>query len=201
MPLLTTVWSYIYAVSDDIGSMAAAKEEMVAALLARLEGAEEAARQQCAELSRQLEELQERLTAAQRRMERLSIAREELAALAADDEPDDAKPGDSVGSGGRHNDVAAHSAGPGEAPGPTRPALRGLRKETVVLLASSDKPLRARDVVRALGQQDVRGRVEGMRARLKRLVSDGWLVEREQGLFTIASGVNGFAGEGNTATD
>ncbi|MGV9310330.1 hypothetical protein ACWENQ_40865 [Nonomuraea sp. NPDC004354] len=174
---------------------------MVAALLARLEGAEEAARQQCAELSRQLEELQERLTAAQRRMERLSIAREELAALAADDEPDDAKPGDSVGSGGRHNDVAAHSAGHGEAPGPTRPALRGLRKETVVLLASSDKPLRARDVVRALGQQDVRGRVEGMRARLKRLVSDGWLVEREQGLFTIASGVNGFAGEGNTATD
>ncbi|MEV4250817.1 hypothetical protein AB0J63_46410 [Streptosporangium canum] len=71
----------------------------------------------------------------------------------------------------------------------------------VLLLASSDKPLRARDVVRALGQQDVRGRVEGMRARLKRLVSDGWLVEREQGLFTIASGVNGFAGEGNTATD
>ncbi|MFI6800115.1 hypothetical protein [Streptosporangium canum] len=68
--------------------MAAAKEEMVAALLARLGGAEEAARQQCAELSRQLEELQERLTAAQRRMKRLSIAREELAALAADPRPD-----------------------------------------------------------------------------------------------------------------
>ncbi|WP_449066716.1 hypothetical protein [Planomonospora algeriensis] len=44
--------------------MAAAKEEMVTALLAKLKGAEEAARQQCAELSRQLEELRERLTAA-----------------------------------------------------------------------------------------------------------------------------------------
>ncbi|WP_449065450.1 hypothetical protein, partial [Planomonospora algeriensis] len=64
----------------------------MAALLEKLKGAEEAARQQCAELSRQLEELQERLTVAQRRMERLSIAREELAVLAADDEPDDAKP-------------------------------------------------------------------------------------------------------------
>lgn len=30
-----------------------------------------------------------------------------------------------------------------------------------------DEPLRAWDVVRALGQQDVRGQVEGMRARLK----------------------------------
>ncbi|MEU9835891.1 hypothetical protein AB0D67_30520 [Streptosporangium sp. NPDC048047] len=170
-------------------------------LLARLGRAEEATRQQCAELSRQLEELQERLATAQRRLERLSIAREELAVLAADAEPGDTKPGDSAGYGHRHDDVAAHGAGLGEAPGSARPALRGLRKEAVVLLASSDKPLRARDVVRALGQQDVRGRVEGMRARLKRLVNDGWLVEREQGLFTIASGVNGFTGEGDTATD
>ncbi|WP_162794666.1 hypothetical protein [Nonomuraea lactucae] len=37
-------------------------------------------------------------------------------------------------------------------------------------------------------------------ARLKRLVVDGWLVEREQGLFAIASEVNGFAGEGSAAT-
>ncbi|MFD1545659.1 hypothetical protein [Nonomuraea guangzhouensis] len=38
-----------------------------------------------------------------------------------------------------------------------------------------------------------------MRARLKRLVDDGWPAEQEQGLFTIASGVKGFAGEGSTA--
>lgn len=60
---------------------------MVTALPTRLEGAEESARQQCAELSRQMEELQKRLFAAQRRLERLAIAGEGLTILAADDEP------------------------------------------------------------------------------------------------------------------
>jgi len=130
---------------------------------------------------------------------RLSIAREELTALEAVDEPTDAGLGevaDADHGGAGH--VAPGTAGHAEAP-QERPALRGLRKDAVVLLASSDEPLRARDVVRALGQQDVRGQVEGMRARLKRLVVDGWLVEREQGLFAIASGVNGFASGGSVA--
>jgi hypothetical protein len=173
---------------------------MVTSLLTKLERAQESARQQCAELSRQMEELQERLAVAQRRLERLSIAREELTALEADDKPADAEGGevadaDHDGAGHVPPGTAEHAKVPQE-----RPVLRGLRKDAVVLLASSDEPLRARDVVRALGQQDVRGQVEGMRARLKRLVVDGWLVEREQGLFAIASGVNGFAGEGSAAT-
>ncbi|TDD51586.1 hypothetical protein E1286_10440 [Nonomuraea terrae] len=147
-------------------------------LLTKLGRAEEAARQQCAELSRQMEELQERLAVAQRRLERLSIAREELTALEADDEPADAgldEVADADHGGAGH--VAPGTAGQAEVP-QERPVLRGLRKDAVVLLASSDKPLRARDVVRALGQQDVRGQVEGMRARLKRLVDDGWLAGR-----------------------
>ncbi|MEV6986878.1 hypothetical protein AB0M95_37255 [Sphaerisporangium sp. NPDC051017] len=173
---------------------------MVTSLLTKLDRAEESARQQCAELSRQMEELQERLAEAQRRLERLSIAREELTALEAPDETADAELGKAANAhprGASH--IAPGTAGHTEVP-QERPVLRGLRKDAVVLLASSDEPLRARDVVRALGQQDVRGQVEGMRARLKRLVVDGWLVEREQGLFSIASGVNGFAGEGGAAT-
>lgn len=168
-------------------------------LLMKLEQAEEAARQQCAELSRQMEEFQERVAVAQRRLERLSIAREELTALEANDKPADARLGEVTHA---DHDGADHvlPGAAGHAEVQERPALRGLRKDAVVLLASSDEPLRARDVVRALGQQDVRGQVEGMRARLKRLVVDGWLVEREQGLFAIASGVNGFAGEGGAAT-
>ncbi|MET7328458.1 hypothetical protein [Nonomuraea sp. NPDC005650] len=173
---------------------------MVTSLLTKLERAEESARQQCAELSRQMEELQERLAMAQRRLERLAIAREELTALESADEPAEVGRGEAANDdhhGASHGDpeTAGHEEVPQE-----RPALRGLRKDAVVLLASSDQPLRARDVVRALGQQDVRGQVEGMRARLKRLVDDGWLAEREQGLFTIAAGVNGFGGEGSAAT-
>ncbi|WP_344953944.1 hypothetical protein [Sphaerisporangium flaviroseum] len=170
-------------------------------LLAKLERAEGSARQQCAELSGQMAELQERLAVAERRLERLSIAREELTALEAADEPADAAEAGEAAGTHPHGagDTTPETAGHAEVP-QERPALRGLRKDAVVLLASSDKPLRARDVVRALGQQDVRGQVEGMRARLKRLVDDGWLAEREQGLFTIEAGVNGFAGEGSAAT-
>ncbi|MGN9786839.1 hypothetical protein ACTMTF_35820 [Nonomuraea sp. ZG12] len=173
---------------------------MVTSLLAKLERAEESARQQCAELSGQMEELQERLAVAERRLERLSIAREELTALEAADGPAEVEARKVAGThpqgaGDTTPGTARHAEVPQE-----RPVLRGLRKDAVVLLASSDKPLRARDVVRALGQQDVRGQVEGMRARLKRLVDDGWLAEREQGLFTIGAGVNGFAGEGSAAT-
>ncbi|GAA4986343.1 hypothetical protein HD597_000157 [Nonomuraea thailandensis] len=140
------------------------------------------------------------MAAADRRLERLSIAREELTALEAAEEPVGAEPGKAGGNdqdGGRHSSGTA--AGGAEVP-QERPVLRGLRKDAVVLLASSDTPLRARDVVRALGQQDVRGQVEGMRARLKRLVVDGWLTEPEQGLFAIANGVPSFADEGNAAT-
>ncbi|MET7459626.1 hypothetical protein [Nonomuraea sp. NPDC005501] len=168
-------------------------------LLTKLERAEESARQECAELSGQMQELQERLARAERRLERLSIAREELTALEAADEPADAEPGKPAEGDQDAGRSGQGTGGRAEVP-QERPVLRGLRKDAVVLLASSDKPLRARDVVRALGQQDVRGQVEGMRTRLKRLVDDGWLAEREQGLFTIASGVNGFAGEGGAAT-
>ncbi|MFF0870139.1 hypothetical protein ACFYUV_50895 [Nonomuraea sp. NPDC003560] len=173
---------------------------MVTSLLAKLERAEESARHECAELSGQMAELQERLATAERRLERLSIAREELTALEAAEEPVGAEPGKAGG-----NDQDGGRSGPGSAAagaeGPqARPILRGLRKDAVVLLASSDKPLRARDVVRALGQQDVRGQVEGMRARLKRLVVDGWLTEREQGLFAIANRVPSFADEGSAVT-
>uniref|UniRef100_UPI003D70E4DE hypothetical protein n=1 Tax=Nonomuraea jabiensis TaxID=882448 RepID=UPI003D70E4DE len=60
---------------------------MVTSLLTKLERAEESARQECTKLSGQMEELQEQLAVAERRLERLSIAREELTALEAADEP------------------------------------------------------------------------------------------------------------------
>ncbi|MEV4570996.1 hypothetical protein AB0K12_45200 [Nonomuraea sp. NPDC049419] len=170
---------------------------MVTSLLAKLERAEESPRQQWAELSGQMEELQERLAVAERRLERLSIAREELTALEAADES-------AVGEAGAAADSHPHGAGDttpgasGHAEVPQeRPVLRGWARTR---WSCWPVPMRARDVVRALGQQDVRGQVEGMRARLKRLVDDGWLAEREQGLFTIAAGVNGFTGEGSAAT-
>src|SRR5437868_4508244 len=108
---------------------------MMTSLLTKLERAEESARQQCAELSGQMEELQERLAVAQHRLERLSIAREELTALEAADEPADAELGEAAdthphGAGHTTPGTAEHAEVPQE-----RPALRGLRKDAVVLLA------------------------------------------------------------------
>ncbi|WP_162794665.1 hypothetical protein [Nonomuraea lactucae] len=96
-------------------------------LLTKLDLAEEAARQQCAELSRQMEELQERLAVAQRHLERLSITREELTALEADDEPADAGLGEAAdahphgGAGHLAPGTGRHAEVPQE-----RPALRGV---------------------------------------------------------------------------
>ncbi|TDD16524.1 hypothetical protein [Nonomuraea diastatica] len=53
--------------------------------------------------------------------------------------------------------------------------------------------MRAKEVAQALGEPDVRGRVETTRARLKRLTALGWLTQHEPGLFSIAAGINGHA--------
>ncbi|MFI7610229.1 hypothetical protein ACIBP6_03210 [Nonomuraea terrae] len=150
-------------------------EAMMSPLLERLEHKEAAARQR-------LEELLEQVEAAQQDVERFRITRETMAALAAEDDEDGV-----VDSGDDTSD---------DHDGAERPRLRGLREQAVVLLASAEEPMRARDVVRAMGKPDTRSQVEGMRSRLKRLVEDGWLAERAQGLYTIASGVNGSAGKG-----
>ncbi|MER6946480.1 hypothetical protein ABT294_20840 [Nonomuraea sp. NPDC000554] len=73
------------------------------------------------------------------------------------------------------------------------PVLRGGREQAVALQATARQPMRTREIVQARGKPDTRSQVEGMRSRLQRLVADGWLRREEDGLYAIASDVNGHA--------
>ncbi|MEV4889914.1 hypothetical protein AB0K48_11055 [Nonomuraea sp. NPDC055795] len=154
----------------------------VTSLLKRLALAEAAAAERAAEL-------REQLVAAEEELRRLSITRETLLALSALDEEHEAKP--SAGDPTEPADFGDEPDEPGEPA--TLPVLRGIRQQTVALLATAQRPMRVREVVVALGQPDVRGQVESMRSRLLRLAADGWLVRCEGGAYAIASRVNGNA--------
>ncbi|MEO3798270.1 hypothetical protein ABGB14_49435 [Nonomuraea sp. B10E15] len=91
-------------------------------------------------------------------------------------------------------DAPTHASPEEAAPAPK--PVAGLDKQVVVIMASSGRTMRAKEVAQALGEPDVRGRVETTRARLKRLTALGWLTQHEPGLFSIAAGINGHALEG-----
>jgi hypothetical protein len=55
----------------------------------------------------------------------------------------------------------------------------------LTVLADAKTPLRARDLCRALDLGTEPSKVEGMRSKLKRLVTTGLIVEDEPGLFTL----------------
>ncbi|MGV9304341.1 hypothetical protein ACWDLG_13300 [Nonomuraea sp. NPDC003727] len=159
----------------------------VTSLLERLAQVEAAATEKAAEL-------REQLAAAEEQLRRLSITRETLRALSAQSEQV-AGSGESgaeepVEAGKRHEPDGPAGPSGGTA---ALPELRGVRRQTVALLATAQRPMRVRDVVVALGQPDDRGKVESMRSRLLRLAADGWLTRCEGGAYAIASGVNGNA--------
>jgi hypothetical protein len=81
----------------------------------------------------------------------------------------------------------------------TRPLSENIQR-TLQILASADQPMRAREVVQALGEPDRRSVVESTRTRLKRLVASGYLTEKE-GMFRIARRVNGHPQEGAPITE
>jgi hypothetical protein len=56
-----------------------------------------------------------------------------------------------------------------------------------VFATTDDSRLRAKDICRALGIGTAAKDVEGLRAKLKRLVARGVLTEPEPGMFTVAA--------------
>ncbi|HUR09246.1 MAG TPA: hypothetical protein VM347_42375, partial [Nonomuraea sp.] len=128
-------------------------------LLERLALAEAAAADKAADL-------RDRLTAAEDELRRLSITRETLLALSAQDDVHEAE---AAGSNPAEptEDHDDEPSKPDEPVGVAAlPVLRGVRRQTVALLATAQRPMRVREVVMALGQPDVRGQVESMRSRL-----------------------------------
>ncbi|WP_201760470.1 MULTISPECIES: hypothetical protein [unclassified Nonomuraea] len=146
--------------------------------------AETAELRQAEDLRAQLAAVQ--LAAVEERLQRLAITRETLTEFTGD-----------------HLSHADMAEGDGvvveeEPPAPARldpeaehaqlPPLRGFRQQVVALLATADEPMRAREIVQAIGKPDTRSQVEGMRSRLQRLVTDGWLCWEADGLYAIAAG-------------
>jgi hypothetical protein len=170
------------------------READVTSLLERLALAETAAAEKAAALREQLASVEEELR-------RLSITRETLLTLAARDDErgdeGDEEGGTEVAPGDPAQPARHHEDKPGDTDKPVEmaalPVLRGVRRQTVALLATAQRPMRVRDVVVALGQSDERGTVESMRSRLLRLAADGWLVRCEGGTYAISSDVNGNA--------
>ncbi|MEV4285806.1 hypothetical protein AB0K40_09905 [Nonomuraea bangladeshensis] len=165
-------------------------EADVTSLLERLALAEVTAAEKAAQL-------REQLAAAEEELRRLSITRETLLALAAQDDEHDNEPAAEARPG---DPARGHEDEPDEPDSPeapievaSLPVLRGVRRQAVALLATAQRPMRVRDVVVALGEPDERGKVESMRSRLLRLAADGWLVRCEGGTYALASGVNGHA--------
>lgn len=113
----------------------------------------------------QLESLREQVAALEERLNDLATARRIVAPMLAGR----SRPGQAP-SGGTP-DAPTHAL-PEEAASAPKP-VAGLDQQVVVIMASSGRTMRAKEVAQALGEPDMRGRVETTRARLKRLTALG----------------------------
>jgi hypothetical protein len=125
-------------------------------LLEKIETRKRLIRETARHLPEQIAQLTEQLATAEKTLERLEITRETVLELAAE-------------------------AGL-PLPEPLPPGYRDI----LAAFEKADGALRAKDVCQALGTGTEPRHVEGIRAKLKRLVSRDILTEPEPGLFTLA---------------
>jgi len=131
-------------------------------LLDRIDAREQALARQAEQAQAAIDELAARLRELQQEISDLQVTRKTLIALAGqDDEPP--------------------AAGAEPAPDlPEHPAYR----QILAAFAELRRPLRARDLCTALDLPIAPKNTEGIRSKLKRLVTRGILIETEPGLFT-----------------
>jgi hypothetical protein len=130
-------------------------------LLDRIDAREKALTSQIEQIQAQIEELTGRLRELDQDLDHLRITRKTLRVLAA--EPDAASPP------------------PPASVVPDHPAYQ----QILTLMTGTGQPTRARDLCLALDLSLERKNIENTRAKLKRLVSLGILVETEPGLFAL----------------
>jgi hypothetical protein len=132
-------------------------------LLDRIDAREQALAREADHAQARIDELAARLRELQQEISDLQVTRKTLLSLAGQD---DGQP----------------AAGPAEPP----PALPDHPAYQQIMTAFADlrRPLRARDLCLALDLPIVAKNTEGIRSKLKRLVSRGILTETEPGLFT-----------------
>ena len=163
-------------------------------LFEELEAREETARVRVAELEAELAAVSSRLELAREGLERLRIARETVAEVLAEMAPaalrvtGESPVGDRAVSAyaGAERRVIGVLTVPNWQPGMASQVLPAEYRDIVEVVADAPAPVRAKQIVPRIGLPAETGKIEGTRAKLKRLVERGWLDEDTPGLFTPA---------------
>ena len=169
-------------------------------LVDELRRREAAARAEAERLRGQIAELTERLAGVEERLSRLVIAREVV------DEVLDRAASEVSPVPGQPQVTASPGAGPAAVPGvlAVPPWRAGLEvsvlprdyRDLLEVAEDAGRPLRAGQIAAAAGLSTDRGKVETLRAKLKRLVERGWLAEEAgPGLFGLPARNGHGAGE------
>jgi hypothetical protein len=169
-------------------------------LVDELRRREAAARAEAERLRGQIAELAERLAGVEERLSRLVIAREVV------DEVLDRAASEVSPVPGQPQVTASPGAGPAAVPGmlAVPPWRTGLEvsvlpqdyRDLLEVAEDAGQPLRAGQIAAAAGLSTDRGKVETLRAKLKRLVERGWLAEDAgPGLFGLPAHNGSGAGE------
>ncbi len=159
-------------------------------LIDELQRRESAARAEAEQLRGQIAGLAERLAGVEEQLSRLVIAREVvdevLDGTAAEVSPAPGQPEVTASPGAGHPAVAGVLAVPQWRAGVEVSVLPQDYRDLLEVAEDAGRPLRAAQIAAAAGLSTDRGKVETLRAKLKRLVERGWLAEEAgPGLFGL----------------
>jgi chromosome segregation ATPase len=160
-------------------------------LIDELQHREAAAREEAEELRGRIAQLTERLAGVEERLSRLVITRETVDEVLSEAGPDAspaAMPEETAGSrSGRLSPIGVLAVPPWR-PGLEVSALPQAYRDLLEVAEDAGRPLRAVQIAAAAGLSTDKAKVEGLRAKLKRLVERGWLAEAAgPGLFSLAA--------------
>jgi hypothetical protein len=157
------------------------RRRLMGSLIGELQRRESAARAEAEQLRGQIARLAERLAGVEEQLSRLVIAREVvdevLDGAAAEVSPVPGQPEVTVSPGAGHPVVAGVLAVPPWRAGAEVSVLPRDYRDLLEVAEDAGRPLRAAQIAAAAGLSTDRGKVETLRAKLKRLVERGWLAE------------------------
>ena len=162
---------------------------MMGSLIDELQRREAAARAETEELRGQIARLSERLAGAEERLSRLVITREtvdEVLSGAGEQASSAAVPDGTGRSRFGHLSPIGVLTVPPWRPGLEASALPESYRDLLEVAEDAGCPLRAGQIAAAAGLSTDKAKVEGLRAKLKRLAERGWLAEEAgPGLFGL----------------
>ena len=179
-------------------------------LLEELARREMAARKRIEEIREQIGRLQENLAAEEQVLSRLVVTgetvREILGEAPGERPPADVDAGIAGIAGGVEGANAAEavtSGGPpigvvtvpAWQPGTDASVLPQAYRDVLEVLVDAGRPLRAKQLVVLLGLPAEAAKIEGLRSKLKRLTTRGWLTEDSPGMFAVTRQITGQAAE------